>query len=108
MLYRLVFLACALLGAGVVMARGNPHAPALLQMHEEFVEAFVKSQGFGEARITPMVLTMREYQFTHVGDTGLCVADVDLIGIARDDPPVAFNAGLVGLMHVERKRPLYR
>jgi hypothetical protein len=72
---------------------------ALGRMHEDFVDAFVNSQGFGKARVTPMMVRMRQYQFEGIGDDGRCVLDVELVGIARHDPPVVYPASFMGFQH---------
>ena len=75
---------------------------ALRRMHEDFVDAFVSSQGFGKARVTPMMMRMRHYRFAGMGDDGRCVLDVELVGIARHDPPVVYPASFMGFQHHDR------
>lgn len=72
---------------------------ALRGMHDAFVEAFVDSQGFGKTRVTPMMVRMRHYQFEGIDDGGRCVHDVELVGIARHDPPVVYPANFMGFQH---------
>jgi hypothetical protein len=72
---------------------------ALRRMHEDFVDAFVNSQGFGKTRVTPMMVRMRHYQFEGIGGSGRCVHDVELIGIAWHDPPVVYPANFMGFQH---------
>jgi len=72
---------------------------ALRRMHDAFVDAFVDSQGFGKTRVTPMMVRMRHYRFEGIGDSGRCVLDVELVGIARHDPPVVYPANFMGFQH---------
>ncbi len=72
---------------------------ALRGMHDAFVEAFVDSQGFGKTRVTPMMARMRHYRFEGIDDSGRCVHDVELVGIARHDPPVVYPANFMGFQH---------
>lgn len=88
--------------AAVRVARGgntSERSTALLRMHCEFVDAFVDSQGFGKRRVTPMMVRMRHYQFEGVGEDGRCVLDVELVGVARHDPPVVHGASFMGFQH---------
>jgi len=88
--------------AVVPVARGRgagEGSPALRRMHEAFVEAFIDSQGFGKRRVTPMMARMRQYQFEGVGEDARCVLDVELVGVARHDPPVVHRAGFMGFQH---------
>ena len=79
------------------VAGGNAPSPALLKMHDDFVSAFVESEGFGRARVTPMMRLMRRYRTS--GETPLYVADAALIGIAKHDPPVVFASPFEGFLH---------
>jgi hypothetical protein len=72
---------------------------ALVRMHDEFVDAFVDSQGFGKRRVTPMMARMRHYQFEGFGEGGRCVLDVELVGVAWHDPPVVHGATFMGFQH---------
>jgi hypothetical protein len=69
----------------------------LLRMHDYFVSAFVESDGFGYARVTPMMRVMHRYRTQ--GQPSLWVANVELIGIARHDPPVVFASPFQGFLH---------
>jgi hypothetical protein len=69
----------------------------LLRMHDDFVSAFVESDGFGYARVTPMMRVMHRYRTQ--GQPSLWVANVELIGIARHDPPVVFASPFQGFLH---------
>ncbi len=81
------------------VGRDAPARDELLRMHDDFVLAFVQSEGFGMRRITPMMQVMQRYR-TH-GETALWVADLQLIGIARHDPPVVFSSAFQGFQHSE-------
>ena len=72
-------------------------SPALLRMHEDFVAAFVESDGFGYARVTPMMRLLHRYRVE--GDRPLHVVDVALVGIAKHDPPVVFASPFQGFLH---------
>jgi hypothetical protein len=86
--------------AGWASAVGRDGPPReLLRMHDDFVLAFVQSEGFGRMRITPMMRVMQRYRTS--GDPSLWVTDVQLIGIARHDPPQVFSSAFQGFQHVE-------
>lgn len=72
-------------------------SPALLRMHDDFVSAFVESDGFGYARVTPMMRLLHGYRTS--GEIPLHVADVALVGIAKHDPPVVFASPFQGFLH---------
>jgi hypothetical protein len=76
-----------------------PDAPPaeLLRMHDDFVSAFVESDGFGYARVTPMMRVMQRYRTQ--GRPSLWVANVALVGIAKHDPPVVFASPFQGFLH---------
>jgi hypothetical protein len=87
-----------------LLAQAPPpsNAPAdlrstLQHMHADYVEAFVVSEGFGESRLTPMMRL--RWNYDPVGDSGLRIGDVQLIGIARHDPPVVFTSVFQGFEH---------
>lgn len=79
--------------------RDAPAQDELLRMHDDFVLAFVDSEGFGRMRVTPMMRVMHGYRTR--GETPLWVADLQLIGIARHDPPVVFSSAFQGFQHTE-------
>lgn len=81
-------------------SRDAPPA-ALLRMHGDFVSAFVESDGFGYARVTPMMRLLRGYRVSGgtPGETPMHVVDVALIGIAKHDPPVVFASPFQGFLH---------
>ncbi|MEL1263610.1 hypothetical protein [Pseudoxanthomonas putridarboris] len=100
-MFRVAVLVLAVIGSGasVATAQVDGDAPALQRMHEAFVEAFVESDGFGPRRVTPMMVQMRRYEFDGIGDSGRCVHDVELIGIARHDPPLVHAGRFMGFQH---------
>ncbi len=83
----------------------EPRTPSreLLRMHDDFVLAFVDSAGFGRMRITPMMRTMQDYRTR--GERSLWVENVELVGIAKHDPPVVFASPFMGFQHVEGDQP---
>lgn len=81
---------------GSAEADGAPPAD-LLRMHDDFVTAFVESDGFGYARVTPMMRVMHRYRTQ--GKPSLWVANVELVGIAKHDPPVVFASPFQGFLH---------
>ena len=96
----LLALVLALVGMPAAVSGGVHDDEATLgRMHDDFVDAFVDSQGFGKTRVTPMMVRMRHYQFEGFGDDGRCVRDVELVGIARHDPPVVYPANFMGFQH---------
>ena len=101
MRWGLVAIAAAMAAAGWASAvgRDTPGQDELLRMHDDFVLAFVQSEGFGRMRVTPMMRTMSEYRTQ--GQTPLWVADLQLIGIARHDPPMVFSSAFQGFQHSE-------
>lgn len=87
----LVALAMVAAGIGWSSATGRASPPReLLRMHDDFVLAFIDSEGFGQRRIPAMAPLLHK----RVKDTDWFVADLELIGLARHDPPRAFGGGL--------------
>ncbi len=91
---RLRFAAACLLPsmlAGAVAAGPKTAAPspALLRMHDDFVLAFVDSRGFGMRRMPAMAPMLHKV----VDGTPWFVADLQLIGVAKHDPPRVFGGG---------------
>lgn len=101
MRWGLVAMASVLAIAGWASAvdRDAPGHDELLRMHDDFVLAFVQSEGFGRMRVTPMMRVMSDYRTR--GDTPLWVQDLQMIGIARHDPPVVFSSAFQGFQHSE-------
>lgn len=94
-----VVVAATFLGSTVVFAGPDPVAPMLQEMHARFVQAFIDSEGFGRARVTPMMKLMQQSRFEDVDGAGTCIERVALVGVARHDPPVAYDAALFGFQH---------
>ena len=85
--------ALAVAAAAAPKPRGTAAAapsPALLRMHDAFVLAFVDSEGFGQTRLPAMARVLHQ----PVAGTPWFVADLELIGVAKHDPPRAFGGGL--------------
>lgn len=99
MRWGLIAMASVLAVAGWASAvgRDTPGQDELLRMHDDFVLAFVQSEGFGRMRVTPMMRVMSSYRTR--GETPLWVQDLQLIGIARHDPPVVFSSAFQGFQH---------
>lgn len=91
--------ALAVVGWASAVGRDMPAHDELLRMHDDFVLAFVQSEGFGRMRVTPMMRVMSSYRTR--GETPLWVQDLQLIGIARHDPPVVFSSAFQGFQHSE-------
>ncbi len=95
----LAFVVVVATAPAAIRSNANEGNAALLRMHGEFVDAFVDSQDFGMRRVTPMMARMRHYQFEGFGEGGRCVFDVELVGVARHDPPVVHAATFMGFQH---------
>jgi len=67
-------------------------------MHADYVQAFVESEGFGKARITPMMRLMHGGILVLDGKA-MRIGDVQLIGIAKHDPPVVYASGFMAFQH---------
>lgn len=98
----------ALLAGGVVAAwtgaeAGDGPPRHLLRMHDDFVLAFVDSEGFGRTRLTPMQRLRNTYRTG--GATPMWVERLELIGIAKHDPPQVFSAGFDAFQHPETGGP---
>lgn len=95
-------VAACLAGSGAIAAESSdPHTrswTSLQDMHADYVKAFVQSDGFGIRRITPMMLLLQGGSITLEGQR-LRVEDVQLIGIARHDPPVVYPGGFLKFQH---------
>lgn len=99
---RISYWALVALFAGSLTAASSVpegQGAALQNMHNAFVEAFVDSDGFGAARIPPMLAKMRRYEMQGVGGGDQCVRRAELIGVARHAEPVVHLAGLSGPLH---------
>jgi len=75
----------------------------LLRMHDSGVLSFIDSEGFGEMRLPP---TNEMLHRKPVG-TKLFVLNIELVGIARHNPPKVFST--TSIFHVpNKKHPLRR
>ena len=92
--------------AGAVTLAAKPPAPtppewtSVERMHAGYVQAFVESEGFGMARVTPMMALMHKGVLTLDGQA-LRVGEVQLIGIAKHDPPVVYASAFMAFQHGE-------
>ena len=68
------------------------------RMHADYVQAFVESEGFGKARITPMMMLMHRGVLVLDGKP-MRVGEVQLIGIAKHDPPVVYANAFMAFQH---------
>ena len=99
-------LGLAAMAAIPLQAQAPPPSPSLPDLqsvleriHGDYVEAFVISEGFGKSRLTPMMrLLWNPYP---IGDGGLRVREVQLLGIAKHDPPVVYASVFQGFEHGE-------
>lgn len=94
-------------GATFAAESAHPRAPAwtsLEELHADYVRAFVHSDGFGIRRVTPMMRLMQEGSLLLNGQQ-LRVEDVQMIGIARHDPPVVFAGGFLKFQHGDEHVP---
>ena len=98
-------LSALMLGAASITAKSSDASPppvwtSLERMHADYVRAFVESEGFGRTRITPMMRLMHSGRLT-LDDEPLRVGDVQLIGIAKHDPPVLYASGFIAFQHAD-------
>jgi len=73
------------------------------RMHADYVKAFVESEGFGRARVTPMMRLMHTRSLSLHGKP-LRVDEVQLIGIAKHDPPVVYPSGFMAFQHADAEQ----
>ena len=99
-------LGLAVMAALPLQAQAPPPSPlppdlrsVLQRIHTDYVDAFVVSEGFGKSRLTPMMrLLWNPYS---IDDGELRVRDVQLVGIAKHDPPVVYTSAFQGFEHGE-------
>ena len=98
------WLAACVLGAGSIAAKSSdapsPVWTSVERMHADYVKAFVESEGFGRARVTPMMRLMHSSSLALDGEP-LRVDEVQLIGIAKHDPPVVYASGFMAFQHAD-------
>ena len=96
--------AALMLGVVSITAKSSdassPVWTSLERMHADYVRAFVESEGFGRARITPMMMLMHSGRLA-LDDEPLHVGDVQLIGVAKHDPPVVYASGFMAFQHAD-------
>lgn len=83
-----VVAAAASVGASFAIERDDP-MDELWRMHDAYVLAFIDSEGFGERRLPAMSGLLHQ----PVEGTPWFVADLQLIGVAKHDPPRVFGGG---------------
>ncbi|NOT87191.1 MAG: hypothetical protein HOP03_03305 [Lysobacter sp.] len=76
----------AVVGWSSAVGRESPPR-GLLRMHDDFVLAFIDSQGFGQRRLPAMSGVMHR----PVDGSRWFVAHLELIGVAKHDPPRVFS-----------------
>jgi hypothetical protein len=73
----------------------------LLRMHDDGVLSFVNSEGFGKTRLPPMNGVLRR----EVEGTKQFIVGIQLIGIARHNPPRVFSDAMgMSIFHVPNKQ----
>lgn len=86
--WRLPALAVAIAAVGVSSAMEREGAPReLSRMHDDAVLAFIDSEGFGMRRLPAMSKILHR----QVKDTHWFIAHLELIGVAKHDPPQVFS-----------------
>lgn len=72
-----------------------------LRMHDEGVLSFINSQGFGKTRLPPMSGILHR----EVEGTRQFIVGIQLIGIARHNPPRVFSDGMgMSIFHMPDKQ----
>jgi len=84
-----VVTVAASVGASLAIERDDP-MDDLWRMHDVYVLAFIDSEGFGERRLPAMSGLLHK----PVEGTPWFVADLQLIGVAKHDPPRVFGGGM--------------
>lgn len=79
-------IASVAIATALALETPEPSRP-LLRMHDAFVLAFVDSVGFGQTRLPAMARVIHK----PVPGTGMFVAGLELIGVAKHDPPRVFS-----------------
>ena len=73
----------------------------LLRMHDDYVLAFIDSEGFGQTRLPAMSRVMHR----PVGDSRWFVANLELIGVAKHNPPRVFSDEMSIFHQRNKERP---
>jgi hypothetical protein len=98
------FAACAVGGAAFAAEPVLPESPkwtSLTAMHADYLDAFVHSDGFGMRRVSPMMRLMQSGEL-RLDSQLLRVEEVQMIGIAKHDPPVVHQGGMLKFQHGEQ------
>lgn len=105
-----VLVACSISAQTPAIPPRDAEAPVWTspeRMHEDYVQAFVHSEGFGKMRVTPMMRLMQSGSLVLEGDR-LRVEDVQLIGIAKHDPPIVHAGTFMGFQYTDSKTDVPR
>jgi hypothetical protein len=81
-----LLVAAAVVGWASALEREDPPG-GLLRMHDDFVLAFIDSEGFGQRRLPAMAGVLHK----PVDGARWYVAHLELIGIAKHNPPQVFS-----------------
>ncbi len=84
-----VTVTIAAAGWSSAVERGGP-PQELLRIHDDFVLAFIDSEGFGQHRLPAMAEVMHRKVKSTQG-VHLYVMDLQMIGVAKHDPPRVFS-----------------
>jgi hypothetical protein len=97
-----LLVATAATGWSLAVTRDGPPRH-LLRMHDDFLLAFIDSDGFGPVRLTPMQRSKNTYRTG--GAQRMRVERLQLIGIAKHETPVVFSDGFDAPQHSEKGVP---
>lgn len=101
----LLAVAAAVASVGGAFAVGREGVSReLLRMHDDFVLAFIDSEGFGQRRLP----AMSEVLHRQVAGTRWFVAHLELIGVAKHDPPRVFASEMSIFHQPSKKTPPLR
>lgn len=89
--------AAAVVGWASAVERDDPPR-GLLRMHDDFVLAFIDSEGFGQRRLPAMAGVLHK----PVDGARWHVAHLELIGIAKHNPPQVFSSEM-SIFHLQNK-----
>lgn len=92
-----LMVAAAVVGWASAVERENPPR-GLLRMHDDFVLAFIDSQGFGQRRLPAMAGVLHK----PVDGARWHVSHLELIGIAKHNPPQVFSNEM-SIFHQQNK-----
>lgn len=87
-------------GGSLAAGRDAP-SRALLRMHDDFVLAFIDSEGFGQTRLPPMARVLSR----KIDGTNWYVGNLELIGVAKHDPPRVFESEMSIFHRPSHERP---